>query len=68
MVVDDQDSDANHETPFPGLHAEQGIAKVRRTTTRADTTPALRNADRTAAAVANTATPTTGAVPVCLAP
>ncbi|EFE68992.1 predicted protein [Streptomyces viridosporus ATCC 14672] len=32
MVVDDQDSDANHETPFPKLSAEQGITHRRRTT------------------------------------
>ncbi|GAA3118960.1 hypothetical protein GCM10017687_35700 [Streptomyces echinatus] len=30
MVVDDQDSDTNHETPFPRLRVEQGIPKVRK--------------------------------------
>lgn len=31
MVVDDQDSDANHETPFPRLLVEQGIPHRRET-------------------------------------
>ncbi|GHA19029.1 hypothetical protein GCM10010345_24850 [Streptomyces canarius] len=30
MVVHDQDSDANHVTPFPRLRVEQGIPKVRK--------------------------------------
>ncbi|GHD34413.1 hypothetical protein GCM10010335_28310 [Streptomyces galbus] len=50
MVVDDQDSDANHETPFPELHEEQGIAQVRRVTAGADAPPG-QGTRRTAAAV-----------------
>jgi len=32
MVVDDQDSDANHETPFPKLSKSRGYPIVMRTT------------------------------------
>ncbi|WP_373910547.1 hypothetical protein [Streptomyces sp. AGS-58] len=42
--------------------------KVRSTTAYADTAPAAEVARRTAAAVAESATPTAGAVPACLAP
>ncbi|MFB0618490.1 hypothetical protein ACETU6_21490 [Streptomyces sp. AGS-58] len=41
---------------------------MRSTTAYADTAPAAEVARRTAAAVAESATPTAGAVPACLAP
>src|SRR5690606_893526 len=42
MVVDDQDSDANHETPFPGLSVELGITPSPGDDTTAHTTTGPR--------------------------
>src|SRR5690606_6315550 len=53
MVVDDQDSDANHETPFPGLSVELGITPSPGDDTTARTTtghaPSRGDAGRIAA-------------------
>ncbi|GAB7108939.1 hypothetical protein JCM4814A_72530 [Streptomyces phaeofaciens JCM 4814] len=70
MIVDDQDSDTNHETPFPKLLVRAGDTPR----------PETENDDRrgydarggcrcrTAAAVQRLLTPTAGVVPDCLAP
>ncbi|GAA2246892.1 hypothetical protein GCM10010415_00980 [Streptomyces atrovirens] len=39
MVVDDQDSNANHETPFPSPFPEQGTTPSSEDDTGAGTTP-----------------------------
>ena len=77
MVVDDQDSNANHETPFPTLFPEQGIAPSSEDDTGAGTTPRpLSLTHRTEDGPpqphgrrrATTATPASDAVPDGLAP
>ncbi|GAA2310448.1 hypothetical protein GCM10010234_63310 [Streptomyces hawaiiensis] len=83
MVVDDQDSDANHVTPFPNAPEEQGIPHRRGLTPRgydsgvsgsaASDCPSVRQQPVRVAAAArpppcSTATPTPGVVPGCLAP
>ncbi|GHH08078.1 hypothetical protein GCM10018780_42670 [Streptomyces lanatus] len=72
MVVDDQHSDANHETPFPRLSKSRGYPIVVRTTPGDEDRHGddARNAKdaRTAAAVQELLPPTSGVEPACLAP
>jgi hypothetical protein len=71
MVVDDQDSDANHETPFPTLPKSRGYPIVMRTTPGDEHgrgRDARTRRARTAAAVQELLPPTPGVEPDCLAP
>jgi hypothetical protein len=71
MVVDDQHSDANHETPFPKLSKSRGYPIVMRTTPGDEHRRGhdARSADdRTAAAVQKLLPPLRVSYPTCLAP
>ncbi|GHE26405.1 hypothetical protein GCM10018771_01120 [Streptomyces cellulosae] len=78
MVVDDQDSNANHVTPFPMLFPEQGTTPSPVDDTGADTAPrppwlflAGSGTGRRrphGRRRATTASPAPDAVPGCLAP
>jgi hypothetical protein len=71
VVVDDQHSDANHETPFPKLPKSRGYPIVVRTTPgdehgRGYDARSMRG--RTAAAVQKLLPPLRASNPTCLAP